>query len=339
LSAKNKQIIETMKRISLAVLLFMIAVACGYAAKKTAIPSSYAATFPVNDTVRWQDNMTPVADGKAFVRMFNNGDALFFQVLVKDRGVQMRMLNQGLTLYLDLNGKDNKKYSILFPAVKRDNMKQGKAFGDNQRQGRRGQAPECDNMQAGGDMPMMPDSAMMQDGMQRPQGGQHGHGDNREMRVRMLKRMISSLSGEPIVFKTNEDESLMSEGTVQVRAMDTCLLYSGIISYSKLGGKLGGKGEISLGMTCTPNVTKSSGSDDDDHPEPPDGGMGGGPGGGMMGGPGGGMMGGPGGGGPGGGGMMGGPGFGGGQRGEMGGSRTKAKTQTFSEWLNFAAAK
>jgi hypothetical protein len=121
--------------------------------------------------------------------------------------------------------------------------------------------------------------------------------------------------------------------------MDTCLLYSGIISYSKLGGKLGGKGEISLGMTCTPNVTKSSGSDDDDHPEPPDGGMGGGPGGGMMGGPGGGMMGGPGGGGPGGGGMMGGPGFGGGQRGEMGGSRTKAKTQTFSEWLNFAAAK
>lgn len=275
-----------------AILLFAIA---AINAKDT-LKSTYAETFPANDTtVNWQNGMYPVQDGRCFVNLYNNNSELYFQIVVKDRQSQAQFLNRGMTVYLDLNGKEKKKYSINFPSMRSLHRHS---------QGQKRQDDINTDMPMRGGEGMMPPQGMP--------GRDEMDGDSQDTdtaslrrvmpprtradRERHLKMMLSQLSSQPIAFKCDDEEMMLPEGSVKVTATQGNIIYSGAIPYERLG-KMGKSGEIALGIATTPVQTSS-----DRMPQggPGDGGMMGGPGGGMMP-PGGGMMGGPGMGGPGGG--------------------------------------
>lgn len=294
-------------------LLFMLSVATAPMIMASEVyPSTAVDELPLNDTiVSWQDDgMVIMEDGKGFAAMYNNKDGILFQVLVKDRRLQQQLLREGLVVYVDPNGKKKKKYAVQFPTISRPNP------GDPQGRMPQGRHPESmrpGERPEGGPHERHPrhelneqDTAGMFGDIQ-PMDPRHRHDDHsKENRERMLKFLVSNLSSEPITFLNDDEESILSQGTAKVMASGNNLVFTAFVSYDRLG-KIGKKGEISLGIT----IKERESSD-----EEPRGGMFGPHPGGM---PGGGMMPPP-------------PGMGGGFRGR----EMLKESKSFEEWIVFS---
>ena len=197
-------------------------------------PSNYAEELPLNDTiVSWQDEgMVIMEDGKGFAAMYNNKDGILFQVLIKDRRLQHQLLSEGLVVYVDANGKKKKKYAVQFPTLPRPKP---------------GERPN--GFPPGQPGVNHPDTAGMF-GDIKPQAPHHRRdAQSKEKRERMLKFLVSQLTTKPSTFINDDDkESILSQDSAKVIASGNNLVYTAFIGYERLG-KIGKKGEISLGIT------------------------------------------------------------------------------------------
>ncbi len=60
-------------------------------------------------------NYVSIDKGKCFLIMEHNNEGINVQAIIKDKTLQKKFLMQGLTMYIDITGKKNKKYYVSFP--------------------------------------------------------------------------------------------------------------------------------------------------------------------------------------------------------------------------------
>ena len=77
--------------------------------------SQYCNEFPQTSTTDELQNYVSVDKGKYFLKMEHNDEGVYVQAIVKDKALQQKFLMQGLTMYIDITGKKNKKYHVAFP--------------------------------------------------------------------------------------------------------------------------------------------------------------------------------------------------------------------------------
>lgn len=82
----------------------------------------------------------------------SDGEYLFAQVNILHPAMQMRILMQGLTIYIDPTGKKKEKYAIVFPAASdvRDMMNENIPSADRQREERPDISPLINSLQGYG---------------------------------------------------------------------------------------------------------------------------------------------------------------------------------------------
>ena len=216
--------------------------------------SVFSSELPELNSTEDMSNFVTLDKGKCLVRMSHNDEGVFVQAIVKDKALQQKFIMQGLTIYLDLSGKKNKKYGVVYPKANpemmRSAMQSGRSLGEVEKEDRR------------------------------PRGGSE-HPLN-------IAPIINQLAFESGILTSNKDEYYLDNTKTRISINDEDLVFSCSIPYSMIGKKIGKKNLIAVGLSC--ETEKLSG----DGPQggmPPSGGpMGGGPmgGGGMS--PGGGGM-------------------------------------------------
>ncbi len=102
--------------------LTYIALACGLSSVANAKPklitqSKYCADFATVAIPDSSTMLTSFADGQALIRAFNNPTGFYLQIEAADESTQQKLLFNGLTVYIDPNGKGKDKYAVIFPAM------------------------------------------------------------------------------------------------------------------------------------------------------------------------------------------------------------------------------
>ena len=85
--------------------------------------STFAAEFPQQNCIAEITDYAPIEKGKCLLRMSHNNDEVFVQLVVKDKATQQKFIMQGLTMYIDITGKKNKKYGVVFPKANFEMMR------------------------------------------------------------------------------------------------------------------------------------------------------------------------------------------------------------------------
>jgi hypothetical protein len=144
-----------------------------------------------------------------FVRMMHNDNHLKVTVVVPDERHQMKLMLQGLTCYINLKGKENKDYGVIFPKLAREEMEN-----------------------------LFP----------KPEEGR-GEMDPEKERNAEIKMMVYSLCMNNATLKENKEQTVLTRDEARVSYTENgYLTYTLLLPYSSLGNKLGKNGEISIGL-------------------------------------------------------------------------------------------
>ena len=291
---------KTVLTFSLA-LLISSAAFCQQKIVKSEFGSGFAKEIKVEDFAPYHT----IEKSTNSITMLHDDNSLYIRFVVKDKHEQMKYLIQGLTVYIDTKGKQNKKAYVKFPNAGKEMMKGGA--------GPQGGQDDMPQRQGGEDM----------------QPGERGPEVN-------IKEMLFKMMLEPATFYKDKDEIILNNTVASVVPVGDMLVYTCAIPYSYLG-KVNKKKNISLGIVSEFSMSGDRPDKSQGMGNPPSGGNGGNrPAGGPGGGGPGGMSGGPGGmsGGPGG--MQGGRPGGGtppsGGQGQQGGNNT---SQATPQWVVF----
>ena len=165
--------------------------------------------YPSLNYIEDKSEYIETKDGNCLLKMNYNESGVFIQLLVMDKMTQMRFINEGISIYLDLNGKQKKNHYVSFPTVKREKKKQDNNYADKELEGNRQMSGEP-------------------------------HFD--------IKSVLFGLSLEPIILNSDKKEIVINSDQAKISLSDEVLIYSCIIPFNLVIKKASKKKDIALGL-------------------------------------------------------------------------------------------
>jgi len=99
-------------------LILSILLSCGLYAQKRNLNLSI---WHLSDNIETND-YKPVGKSGLFCLISNDNDNIYIDMKVEDRKIQNRILTEGLTIWIDMDGREERKMGIRFPLGSRNQL-------------------------------------------------------------------------------------------------------------------------------------------------------------------------------------------------------------------------